>query len=76
MKAIVSEKGQVTIPKQLRESLGIEPGQELDFQEEEGRLVARKIRKRSPVDAVYGILQKPGDTDAFIEEIRGPAELP
>jgi AbrB family looped-hinge helix DNA binding protein len=73
---VVSEKGQVTIPKQLRERLGIEPGQELDFSDENGRLVARKIQDRSPVDAVYGILTVPGGTDALLDELRGPAELP
>jgi antitoxin PrlF len=77
MKAVVSEKGQVTIPKQLRSRLGIEPGQELDFTEEDGRLVARKVRDRSAVDAVYGILDLPtGGSDALLAELRGEAELP
>lgn len=77
MKAVVSEKGQVTIPKQLRDRLGIEAGQELEFTSEEGRLVARKVQHRSPVEAVYGVLELPGgDVDAFLDEVRGPAELP
>jgi len=42
MDAILSEKGQVTIPKRLRDSLGLKPGVTLNFTEEEGRLVARK----------------------------------
>jgi AbrB family looped-hinge helix DNA binding protein len=76
MKAVVSEKGQVTIPKQLRDRLGIEPGQELEFADEDGRLVARKVLDRSPVDAVYGILTLPATSDAMLDELRGPAELP
>jgi looped-hinge helix DNA binding domain, AbrB family len=76
MKAVVSEKGQVTIPKQLRDRLGIEPGQELDFTDEDGRLVARKVRARGAVDAVYGILELPGGTDGLVDELRGRAELP
>lgn len=76
MKAVVSEKGQVTIPKQLRDRLAIAPGQELDFTEEDGRLVARKVRERSAVDAVYGILEPGGGTDALIDELRGPVDLP
>ncbi len=76
MKSVVSEKGQVTIPKQLRDRLGIEPGQELDFTDEDGRLVARKVRDRDPVDAAYGILAVPGGTDAVLDELRGPADLP
>lgn len=76
MKVTVSEKGQVTIPKQLRTRLGIEPGEVLEFSEEDGRLVARKVYRQDPVDAVYGILKLGMSSDEFIEEIRGPRELP
>lgn len=74
MKSVVSEKGQVTIPKPLRDRLGIRPGEVLDFEEEAGRLVARKVTPQDPVDAVYGILDLGVTTDEFIERIRGPAE--
>ncbi len=40
--ATVTSKGQVTLPKHVREALGIEPGSEVDFQLEEGRAVMRK----------------------------------
>ena len=42
MKALVSEKGQVTIPKLLRDRLGLRPGTALDFQAEGGRLIVTK----------------------------------
>jgi AbrB family looped-hinge helix DNA binding protein len=42
MKAIVREKGQVTIPKELRDRLGIRTGQTLDFKAEDGKLIAVK----------------------------------
>ncbi|HEY6780115.1 MAG TPA: AbrB/MazE/SpoVT family DNA-binding domain-containing protein [Thermoleophilaceae bacterium] len=74
MNAIVSEKGQVTIPKALRDRLGIRPGQVLDFDEEGGRLVARKADVRNPVDAVYGMLDLPRSTDELLEEMRGPGD--
>lgn len=76
MKAVVSEKGQVTIPKQLRDRLGIEPGQELDFTDEDGQLVARKVRAQNTIDSVYGILALPEGTDVLLDELRGPAKLP
>ncbi|GAA5147007.1 hypothetical protein GCM10023321_07320 [Pseudonocardia eucalypti] len=76
MKATVSEKGQVTIPKQLRRELGIEPGETLEFAVEDGRLVAHKVRQRDPVDSVYGILRGGQSADEFLNEIRGPVELP
>ncbi len=42
MNAIVSEKGQVTIPKEVRDKLGITPGTVLDFQAVKGKIVAVK----------------------------------
>jgi antitoxin PrlF len=74
MKSVVSEKGQVTIPKALRDRLGIRPGTELDFEADRGRLVARKLNAEDPVDAVYGILKAEGSTDEIIEELRGESD--
>ncbi len=76
MKAVVSEKGQVTIPKQLRDRLGIRPGKVLEFAEDGGCLVAVKQQRRAPLDSVYGILRIERPTDELITELRGPAELP
>lgn len=74
MKSTVSEKGQVTIPKPLRDRLGIRPGERLDFSEEQGRLVATKVRAQDPVEAVYGILELGRSTDEFVRELRGDGE--
>jgi antitoxin PrlF len=74
MKSKVSEKGQVTIPKRLRERLGIRAGEVLEFNAERGRLVARKVVDRDPIDRAYGILRLDATTDELIEEMRGPAE--
>lgn len=74
MKATVSEKGQVTIPKRLRDRLGIHPGEVLEFEVERGRLVGRKASAHDRVAAVYGILRGslPDGVDAYIREARGP----
>lgn len=74
MKATVSEKGQVTIPKPLRDHLGIRPGQILDFCEEQGRLVATKATPQDPVESVYGILKLGRPTDSIITSLRGKAD--
>jgi AbrB family looped-hinge helix DNA binding protein len=74
MKSVVSEKGQVTIPKELRDRLGIRPGQVLDFEAERGRLVARKVTTEDPVDVVYGILGESGSTDEVMGRLRGDPE--
>jgi len=70
VKAIVSEKGQVTIPKRLRERLGIRPGETLELDDDDGRLIATKASDHNPVDEVYGILELEGGTDAWVKELR------
>ncbi len=42
MKAIDSQKGQITIPKTCREKLGLRPGTVLDFEATEGKLIGAK----------------------------------
>jgi AbrB family looped-hinge helix DNA binding protein len=44
--ARITSKGQITIPKQIREQLGIEPGDALDFHFEDGRLDVRAVKRR------------------------------
>jgi len=75
MKSTVSEKGQVTIPKALRARLGIRAGEQLDFTEEAGRLVAVKVSSRDRVEEVYGILKLGRSTDEVITELRGEADV-
>lgn len=38
----VTEKGQITIPKELRDALGIGAGTEVEFERQEDALVVRK----------------------------------
>ena len=69
MKAKVAERGQVTIPKALRERLGIVPGTVLDFIEEQGRLIAKKTETVDAVDQVFGRLGRGRNTDDILQEI-------
>lgn len=71
MKAIVSEKGQITIPKVLRECLGLGPGQVFDFRERKGRLIAEKLPLQDTVSSVYGILRLGRRMDTLMRELRG-----
>ena len=48
--------------------------QVLDFSEEEGRLVAAKIRTADPLRDVFGILDLGRPTDEVMDELRGPSE--
>lgn len=72
MKTTVSEKGQITIPKRLRDRLGLRPGTILDFEEANGRLVGHKLVPADHLEELVGVLHLAGGTDAFIREIRGP----
>jgi AbrB family looped-hinge helix DNA binding protein len=54
MNAVLSEKGQVTIPKQIRDELGLVAGSILDFEEENGKIVARKVVLENPISAWRG----------------------
>lgn len=71
MKSIVSDKGQVTIPKAVRTKLGLRPGTVLEFEADRGRLIGRKASARDVVDELYGSLKMDEPVDDYIERIRG-----
>jgi AbrB family looped-hinge helix DNA binding protein len=71
LNATVAERGQVTIPKALRERLGIVPHTVLDFHEENGKLVAEKVDRLDPVGKVLGCLKLGRPVDDVVAELRG-----
>jgi len=71
MKSVVSEKGQVTIPKPIRVRLGITQGAILEFREEAGSIVVTKAGDETAVASVYGILDVGRTVDDLVEEMRG-----
>lgn len=72
--ATVTSKGQVTLPKGIRDALGIEPGSEVEFELDEGKVI---LRKRVPSEVFQrweGYLrgQLPArSVDEMIELLRG-----
>ena len=79
MKALVTSKGQVTIPKELRDRFGIEPGAEVDFAVSEDGIRLRKVVDRRKQKRVLGCLKTELEGRAvtdLLEELRGPVELP
>jgi len=68
----VTERGQITIPKVLRDRFGLYRDVEVELVlTKDGILIQKGSRSKHPVDLVYGILNRPSDTDTYIEEIRG-----
>jgi AbrB family looped-hinge helix DNA binding protein len=72
-KSRVTSKGQVTIPRQVREKLGLRPGDEIEFVEEHGVFRIRRYFVESPFDKWVGYLKdlEGQDVDELIEEMRG-----
>ncbi len=63
----------MTIPKPLRDSLGLEPGHELEFEEREGALIVRRRPPVDPLRRLVGLVGQRIDVDAYLDETRGPA---
>ena len=51
----VTTKGQVTIPVELREKLGIKPGDRVGFVEDGGRIVIQ--RQETAIESVFGLVK-------------------
>ncbi len=71
--AKVTSKGQITIPKEVRDKLGIQPGESLGFEREGGVFYIRKTLKKSPFDRWVGRLKarRGHKTDEIIDDLRG-----
>ena len=73
----ISERGQITIPKHLRDRFGMNHNVEVEITPtEQGLLIQKRTAAEHPVERVYGILGSGGlgdgvSVDDYIEEIRG-----
>ena len=69
----ISERGQITIPKHLRDRFGMNYNVEVEITPtEQGLLIQKSTAAEHPVDRIAGILDDADfDIDEYIEEIRG-----
>lgn len=68
----IMERGQITIPKKIREKYGLKPSTEVDLLPvKEGIMIVKRRSRKSPFEEVYGILKNRRDSDSLIEEMRG-----
>ena len=82
MSTTVTSKGQVTIPKPVRDRLNIKPGSQVDFElAEDGRVVLVKAGRKTPpmrsrFDRILGSATVNMTTDEIMALMRGdPAEV-
>lgn len=68
----VTSKGQVTIPLDIRRRFGLLPGQEVEFVEEEGRVVVRRRTGHAHLAGWFGCLTDLEDVDEFVRDMRDP----
>ena len=74
MEATIAERGQIVIPKAIRDQMGLTPGTLLTFTVEGGKLVLRK-KVDDAFSRARGILKlEPGETvEGIMRELRGRA---
>jgi AbrB family looped-hinge helix DNA binding protein len=68
----ITEKGQVTIPKSIREHCGFYPGTEVRFVEREHRVVVEKAQAEDLWGRYRGFLKLRKRTDEVMRLLRGP----
>jgi AbrB family looped-hinge helix DNA binding protein len=66
----VTTKGQVTIPKGIRERTGITAGTQLEVTEKGGDIVLRKAR----IAEKQGVSEDP-EFDAYLDRVRGTMKI-
>ena len=71
--AKVTSKGQITLPKKVRERLGVNPGDDVGFEEKDNLLVISKVVTKSPFDKWVGALKhlRGQRSDDLLRETRG-----
>jgi len=73
MKSTISSKGQITVPAEIRDKLGLLPGTVVVFELHNGTVLLRKGGQAvHPVDRLYGTLKLSRSTDELLDEMRGP----
>lgn len=68
----ITEKGQVTIPKPIRERFGLTPDAEVDFVDRDGRLelVRRSGSQKRRIDELYGCKHWERSTNELMQLLR------
>lgn len=80
MKGTISSKGQITVPKRIRERYAMGPGTEVEFElREDGALLRKRGAQRHPIWDAIGSLKDSWrwpkgvrhTVDAYVDYVRG-----
>lgn len=80
MKGTISSKGQITVPKGIRDRYAMGPGTEVEFElREDGALLRKRGGQRHPIWDAIGSLKDswhwpkgvPHSVDAYVDYVRG-----
>ena len=72
----ITTKGQVTIPKVIRERFGLRPGSEVRLVEEDRKIVLRKAAGEDVWERYRGFLKTNMRTDEIFRLLRGRSIRP
>lgn len=75
--SVISERGQITLPKELRDRLGLRPGMMVTFvPSARGILIQRASppEDQHPIQEAFGVLKDGIRTDDYLHQIRGKVE--
>ncbi len=79
MQSTITSKGQITIPRAIRERLNLRTGDKLEFDEEASLLKARRVTDSTAWEDLRKVANDPWPSmgsGRVIEEMRGAADVP
>ncbi|MBI4686971.1 MAG: AbrB/MazE/SpoVT family DNA-binding domain-containing protein [Nitrospirae bacterium] len=56
METTLDKSGRIVIPKEVRDSLGLKPGEALEVEEFDNRVMLKPVRETSPLHVKEGLL--------------------
>lgn len=73
MHTTMTIKGQITLPKPIRDSLGLQPGDKIEFTAAEGGFLLRRQLNRGAIDKWRGFLRqlRGRRSDDIVDSMRG-----
>ena len=66
----VTSKGQITIPKEVRDILGVSGGDKILFEKKDGEVVIKKVPKNSIFSVLDEAIPLRKETSALLRSIR------